>query len=230
MAERVLVIAAHPDDEILGCGGTIAAHARRGDEVHVAILAEGVTGRDAQRDRDGKLHQISELARQAEEANRSLGAKSVEVMDLPDNRMDSVDLLEVVKKIEIIVGRHKPGIVYTHHAGDVNVDHVLTHKAVVTACRPQPGSSVKTLLFFEVLSSTDYQTAESAPAFTPNYFVDIGKTLDAKLKALEIYKGEMRPWPHARSLKTVEHLARLRGSSVGLEAAEAFILGRGIVS
>jgi N-acetylglucosamine malate deacetylase 1 len=229
MGTNVLVVAAHPDDEILGCGGTIAWHARRGDDVHVAILAEGLTSRDAGRDRQAKSKELGELAAIAVQANTLLGAKSVEVFDLPDNRMDSLDLLDIVKRVEALIGAKKPSIVYTHHPGDVNVDHQLTHKAVVTACRPQPGAHVKSLLFFEVLSSTDYQVPGVAPAFLPNHFVDISATLETKLKALEIYKGEMRAWPHARSLEAVEHLARLRGANVGLQAAEAFCLGRRIV-
>lgn len=230
MGERVMVIAAHPDDEILGCGGTIAWHAARGDEVHVALLAEGLTSRETKRDRGTKSKELGELATVAIAANTLLGASTVQVMDLPDNRMDSLDLLDVVKRVEALIDARKPAIVYTHHPGDVNVDHQLTHKAVVTACRPQPGALVKELLFFEVLSSTDYQVPGMAPAFLPNHFVDITGTLEAKLKALRIYQGEMRPWPHSRSIEAVEHLARLRGANVGLAAAEAFCLGRRIVS
>lgn len=228
MGNKVLVIAAHPDDEILGCGGTIAWHARRGDEVHVAILAEGLTSRDAKRDRGSKRQELGELAQIAVKANTLLGAASVEALDLPDNRMDSMDLLDIVKRVEAIVAARKPTIVYTHHPGDVNVDHQLTHKAVVTACRPQPGSAVKGLYFYEVLSSTDYQVPGVMPPFLPNHFVDISATLEAKLEALRIYHGEMRPWPHARSIEAIGHLARLRGANVGLEAAEAFCLGRRI--
>lgn len=221
-----LFIAAHPDDEVLGCGGTIVKHVQNGDEVHVVILAEGVTSRDKVRERESRAGELSQLAQEAHEARRILGVQSVELHDFPDNRMDSVDLLDVVKVVETAIDRYKPDMVYTHHAGDVNIDHRIVHQAVVTACRPLPGQCVKTLLFFEVPSSTEWQTPGFAPAFSPNYFVDISDCLNKKLQALEAYGNEMRPWPHPRSLTAVEHLARWRGATVGMEAAEGFVLGR----
>jgi len=223
---QILIIAAHPDDEVLGCGGTIAKHLQNGDEVHVLILAEGVTSRDEVRERESRAGELSQLAQAAQEAGRILGVKSVELYDFPDNRMDSVDLLDVVKVVERAIDKYKPDMVYTHHAGDVNIDHRIVHQAVVTACRPLPGRCVKTLLFFEVPSSTEWQTPGSAPAFLPNYFVDISDCLDKKLQALKAYESEMRPWPHPRSFQAAEHLARWRGSMVGVEAAEGFVLGR----
>jgi len=223
---QILIIAAHPDDEVLGCGGTIAKHLQNGDEVHVLILAEGVTSRDEVRERESRAGELSQLAQAAQEAGRILGVKSVELYDFPDNRMDSVDLLDVVKVVERAIDKYKPDMVYTHHAGDVNIDHRIVHQAVVTACRPLPGQCVKTLLFFEVPSSTEWQTAGSALVFLPNYFVDISNCLDKKLQALKVYESEMRPWPHPRSLLAVEHLARWRGAMVGVEAVEGFVLGR----
>jgi len=223
---NVLVIAAHPDDEVLGCGGSIARHAAAGDAVHVAILAEGVTSRGAVRDRAKRRGELGRLARAAQLANRMLGVKSLEMLAFPDNRLDSIDRLDLVKAVERIVKRRRPAIVYTHHAGDVNIDHRLIHEAVITACRPVPGHPVRTILAFEVASSTEWQPAGSAPAFRADWFVDISATLGAKLKALAAYRSEMRPWPHARSIKALEHLARWRGASVGVEAAEAFMLAR----
>ncbi len=223
---NVLIIAAHPDDEVLGCGGTIAKHILNGDEVHVVILAEGVTSRDKVRERESRVGELSQLAQAAQGAGRILGVHSVELHGFPDNRMDSVDLLDVVKVVETAIDRYKPDMVYTHHAGDVNIDHRIVHQAVVTACRPLPGQCVKTLLFFEVLSSSEWQTPGSAPAFLPNYFVDISNCLDKKLQALEAYESEMRPWPHPRSLEAVGNLARWHGATVGVEAAEGFVLGR----
>lgn len=222
----VLVVAAHPDDEILGCGGTIAFHASRGDEVHVVIMAEGVTSRDANRDKDKHGKELLQLSAIARQANLLLGAKTVTTLDLPDNRMDSLDLLEIIKLVEKEISFRRPDTMYTHHPGDVNIDHGLTARAVITAARPQPGFPVKSLFFFEVLSSTDYQVPGIGAPFLPNHFVDISKRLEMKLAALELYSSEMRPWPHARSMDAVRHLARLRGSSVGCEAAEAFQVGR----
>ena len=223
---QILIIAAHPDDEVLGCGGTIAKHVQNGDEVHVLILAEGVTSRDEVRERERRAGELSQLAQAAHEAGRILEVQSVELHDFPDNRMDAVDLLDVVKVVETAIDKYKPDMVYTHHAGDVNIDHRIVHQSVITACRPLPGHCVKTLLFFEVPSSTEWQTAGSAPPFLPNYFVDIRECLDKKFQALKAYESEIRSWPHPRSLTAVEHLARWRGSMVGVEAAEGFVLGR----
>lgn len=226
MPMKVLVIAAHPDDEILGCGGTIAKHVQQDDEVHVFIAAEGITSRDQTRSRGAREEELSALSRSAHRANEALGVSSVTLSSFPDNRMDSVDLLEIVKTLEGQIAKIRPQRIYTHHAGDVNIDHHVLHRAVVTACRPVPHHPVETLLFFEVPSSTEWQTPASGISFTPHWFVDISSTLALKLKALEEYRSEMRPWPHARSMQAVESLARWRGASVGAEAAEAFLLGR----
>jgi LmbE family N-acetylglucosaminyl deacetylase len=155
-----------------------------------------------------------------------LGVKSVSFGDFPDNRMDTIPLIEITQAVEALIAKHQPEIVFTHHAGDVNIDHRRLHDAVVTACRPQQGHSVKTLLCFEVPSTTEWQLPGSAPAFMPNWFIDISTTLDRKLAALEAYADELRAWPHPRSRRGVEHLAHWRGATVGVDAAEAFILGR----
>ncbi|NWG87656.1 MAG: PIG-L family deacetylase [Hydrogenophilaceae bacterium] len=222
---KVLVVAAHPDDEVLGCGGTIARHSDQGDEVAIVILAEGATSRASQRDRTAMSADLDRLGSAAQRAGAILGA-SVTLHDFPDNRMDSVDLLDVVKRIEAVIETFRPDTVYTHHAGDVNIDHRIVHQAVVTACRPMPGQCVRTLLFFEVASSTEWQPPGTAPAFQPNWFVPIETTLGRKIQALQAYAEEMRAFPHARSVEAVEHLARWRGAGVGAAAAEAFMLGR----
>ena len=229
MANSVLVVAAHPDDEVLGCGGTIARHAEAGDQVHVLIVAEGATSRLQQRDRGEARDELSALAQAAQKAGTILGAAGVELLDYPDNRLDSLDRLDLIKCIELRIERHQPSVVYVHHAGDVNVDHRRLHEAVITACRPIPGQSVRRLLSFEVASSTEWQVPGSAPVFQPNWFVDISVQWPLKLAALAAYASEMRPWPHARSLEGLEHLARWRGAQVGVEAAEAFCLLRQLV-
>ncbi|MBI5141420.1 MAG: PIG-L family deacetylase [Nitrospirae bacterium] len=229
MSKKVLVIAAHPDDEVLGCGATIAKHAEMGDEIHVVILAEGVTSRDEQRDPRGRKSDLSKLSKAAHSANNILGVKSLTLHDFPDNRMDSLDRLDVVKTVELLMYRYCPEIIYTHHAGDVNIDHKIVHEAVVTACRPIPSQTVKTLLFFEIPSSTEWQTPGSAAWFMPNWFVDVSSTLAVKLQALKAYRSEMRPWPHARSIEAVTHIAKWRGACIGSDAAEAFVLGRNLL-
>jgi len=224
MTQSILVLAAHPDDEVLGCGGTIAKLADEGAAVHVAFLADGVFSRAGE-----EQAQQRELASRRAAAQKScdiLGVKSVSFGDLPDNRLDTIPLLEITQAVEALIAKHQPKMVFTHHAGDVNVDHRRLHEAVVTACRPQHGHPVKTLLCFEVPSSTAWQLPGSAPAFTPNWFVDISITLVRKMTALEAYADELRAWPHPRSLQGIEHLAHWRGATVGVDAAEAFMLGR----
>jgi LmbE family N-acetylglucosaminyl deacetylase len=225
----ILVVAAHPDDEVLGCGGTIARHVDAGDQVQVLIVAEGATSRQDQRDRGEAAEELSSLAHAAQTAGAILGAAGVELLDLPDNRLDSLDRLDLIKQIEQRIARHQPQVVYVHHSGDVNIDHRRLHEAVVTACRPTPSQPVRRLLSYEVASSTEWQPPGSAPAFQPNWFVDITAQWDRKRLALEAYAAEMRPWPHARSLEALEHLARWRGAQVGIEAAEAFHLLRNLV-
>ena len=224
MHSTALILAAHPDDEVLGCGGTIAKLADKGTVVHVAFLADGVSSRVGEH-----AAQRLELAARRSAAQRAceiLGVKSVSFGDLPDNRMDTVPMLDITRAVETLIVAHRPKMVFTNHVGDVNIDHHRLHEAVVTACRPQQGHPVKTLLCFEVPSSTEWQLPGSAPAFTPNWFVDISNTLARKLAALDAYADELRPWPHPRSRQGVEHLARWRGATVGVEAAEAFTLGR----
>lgn len=224
MPESLLILAAHPDDEVLGCGGTIAKLSDEGANVHVAFLADGVFSRGG--DEAGQQEELNTRRKAAQQACDILGVKSVSFGDFPDNRMDTIPLLDIVQAVELIIARHRPAIVFTHHGGDVNIDHRRLYEAVMTACRPQNHHPVKTLLSFEVPSSTEWQLPGGALAFTPNWFVDISATLDRKLAALEVYATELRAWPHPRSIQGVEHLAHWRGATVGVDAAEAFILGR----
>jgi len=223
MTHRVLVVAAHPDDEVLGCGGSIARHRAAGDAVAVLIMADGVGSRSGA--------DAPPAARQqcAQQAAKILGVQDLTLLAYPDNRMDEATLLDVVQDIEKVMARCLPDIVYTHHAGDVNIDHHIVHDAVIAACRSQPGHTVKQLLFFETPSSTEWRPPASHAVFAPNWFSDISATLELKLQALAAYAPELREFPHPRSLQAVEHLARWRGACAGLAAAEAFELGRNIV-
>ncbi len=225
MKRDIAVIAAHPDDEVLGCGGTIARHAAFGDRVHILILAEGATSRDpapASADRDKELAALRLAAR---DAAGILGAALVEFGGLADNRMDGVELLDVVKIVESFVSEIRPRVVYTHHAGDMNIDHLVTQRAVSTALRPLPGANLCSLLYFEVPSSTEWGSVPCGLPFVPQWFENIEPFLDRKLAALRAYHSEMRAFPHPRSYEHVEALARVRGATVGLAAAEAFMLG-----
>jgi len=224
MSQSILIFAAHPDDEVLGCGGTIAKLADQGAIVHVAFLADGVFSRAGEE--EAQQAELTARRMAAQKACNILGVKSVSFGEFPDNRMDTVALLDITKALEELIVVHRPEVVFTHHAGDVNIDHRRIHEAVVTACRPQFGQPVKTILCFEVPSSTEWQLPGSAPGFVPNWFEDISSTIELKLAALDAYAAELRAWPHPRSRQGVEHLARWRGATVGVDAAEAFILGR----
>jgi len=227
MKERILIVAAHPDDEVFGLGGTIARLAGEGHAIHVLILADGESSRfDSTLPREHDLNRARMSA--AETARSILGYQSLEVERFPDNRLDSVDLLEIVKIVEGAFFDFRPSRVFTHHRGDVNIDHQLAHEAVLAACRPQPDNTLKELIFFEVPSSTEWRPPGSSIHFAPNLFIDISDTLQIKLEALQAYQNELRPFPHPRSLEAVEALARWRGASAGLRAAEAFFTGRKI--
>lgn len=217
-ANKVLVIAAHPDDEVLGCGGTILKHTEMGDEVSVLLLSDGETSRQTADIRKRQL--------QAKQAGKILGIKELFLEQLPDNKFDSLPLLEIVKLVEKYLEKIEPDIVYTHNASDLNVDHQLTAKAVLTAARPQPGYFVKKILAFEVLSSTEWQIKDKKHLFFPTYYYDITEVLNKKINALKAYKDELREYPHPRSEQGVRALAQYRGIESGYNFAEAFQLIR----
>jgi LmbE family N-acetylglucosaminyl deacetylase len=216
----VLVVAAHPDDEVLGCGGTIARLAQEGKDVTIAILGEGITSRYQDRSQaDQEL--VEALKKRSQQVADLLGAKDLFTYDLPDNRFDTVPLLDIIKIIEDLVEHVQPEMIYTHHNGDLNIDHVIVHRAVLTATRPQAGQPVKAIYAFEVPSSTEWAFDQFSP-FQPNVFVDISATLETKIEAMALYESEARPFPHPRSPKALRALARWRGSAAGVEAAEGF--------
>jgi LmbE family N-acetylglucosaminyl deacetylase len=227
-AERpVLVIAAHPDDEILGCGGTAARLVREGREVHFAILGEGITSRYAQREAADN-DELARLHRQAHAAAAKVGVDRVHLLSLPDNLLDTVPLLDVVKIVEALVDQIQPQVIYTHHAGDLNVDHGVIHRAVLTATRPIARQPVREIYAFEVPSSTEWAFQRIEPSFRPNVFVDIAATIESKVAAMECYESEARAFPHPRSPEALRAIATRWGSVVGCAAAEAFELVRSI--
>jgi len=221
MADRThLVIAAHPDDEVLGCGGTIAKLAAVPEAVHVAILGEGITSRYDDRD-DAEQILIEALHERAREVASFLGASEVYLQKLPDNRFDSIDLLDIVKTVEELVDASNPDVIYTHSGSDLNVDHRIVQQAVLTATRPQADNSVKDIYGFEVPSSTEWAFGEMNGTFDPKRFVDISGTIETKIEAMEMYESEARKFPHPRSPEAVRSLAKRRGSQSGFSAAEA---------
>lgn len=224
---KVLVIAAHPDDEVLGCGGTIARLAGEGHAVYVVILGEGITSRYDERE-EADQQSIRALHDRSSQVSKLLGVTELFTYDLPDNRFDTVPMLNVVKIVERLIEGLKPEIIYTHHGGDLNVDHMVVHRAVLTASRPVADCPVRTLYAFEVPSSTEWAFTRFDPVFRPNIFMDIGPTLETKLAAMELYESENRPFPHPRSPQALRAIALRWGSALGLEAAEAFELIREI--
>jgi len=224
---KVLVIAAHPDDEILGCGATAARLVAEGHEVHFAILGEGMTSRHASRT-ETAASQLEDLRRHAHAAASKVGVNSLSLHGLPDNRLDTLPLLEVVKIVEELVDRHAPAVIYTHHAGDLNIDHGVVARAVLTATRPLAACPVREIYAFEVPSSTDWAFRCIEPVFRPNVFVDVTRGLEAKIAAMECYESEARAFPHPRSPEALRATAMRWGSVAGCAAAEAFELIRSV--
>ncbi len=227
MVMSTLVIAAHPDDEVLGCGGTIASLAAAGETVHIAILGEGITSRHATREA-ADSGQLLDLHTHSERAAKILGATSVRNLNLPDNRFDTLALLDVVKQVERLIDELQPATVYTQHGGDLNIDHVITFRATLTATRPLASCPVRRVYAYEVASSSEWSFARFAPPFVPQVFVDISQTLEQKIAAMQVYTSESREFPHPRSPPSLRALAACRGAQAGLEAAEAFTLVREI--
>ena len=221
--KKILTIAAHPDDEILGCGGTIARLVNEGNEAYTLILGEGVTSRDEKRDKKKRESEIEELKKQIFEANKMIGVKKVFTFDFPDNRFDSIPLLDIIKKIEKLKNKIKPDIIFTHYKNDLNIDHKKTYEAVLAATRPMETEPVKTIYSFEVLSSTEWNYPTK---FSPNVFFDISKTVEKKIEAMKWYQTELRTFPHPRSIETITSNAKTWGSKIGFNYAEAFELIR----
>lgn len=217
----ILVIAAHPDDEILGVGATIAKHIKNGDEAYALILGEGQTSRKDRREETSQSV-VEELHKDSVNASKVIGYKDIFFEYFPDNRFDQVPLLDIVKAIEKYIKQIKPDIIYTHHKGDLNVDHQYTCRAVMTGTRPVNGCCVKEIYCFETVSSTEWNFSYGDDAFTPDTFVDIENTLDVKLEAMKMYTSELCELPHPRSLGNLEIVASRWGTVVGKKYVEAF--------
>ena len=222
--KSVLVFAAHPDDELLGVGGTVRRLANEGAIVRAVILAEGITSRSNTREEADKAELLS-LQSDARKAAEIIGYHSIEFCGLPDNRMDSIDLLDVIKIVSKYVNEYKPDTVFTHHHGDLNIDHRITCEAVLTACRPVGDYCVKKIYAFETPSSSEWDFNYNQP-FTPNVYFDVTHTLEAKIRGMACYRSESTTFPHPRSPESLRSLGLYRGSNAGFELAEAFMLLR----
>jgi N-acetylglucosamine malate deacetylase 1 len=260
---KVLVVAAHPDDELLGVGGTIASHIADGDQVKVAVMCEGISARFSSEGRyelaggNGTRSSIGvtvltaedasgsaralrpnvtarryvperfdEVRRETHAAARILGVSDIHVGNLPDQRLETLPLSDIVKQIEVLVSDFEPDLVYTHFAGDINRDHRVLTEALFVAVRPYSAPSVKEILMFETPSSTEWSSPSLAPSFHPNVFVDITPFLAQKIAAFNCYSAEGRPYPHPRSPRALEDRAHYWGSLINRECAEPFMLVR----
>lgn len=221
----ILVVAAHPDDEILGCGGSIHKWAGRGIQIHAVILAEGLTSRFKQGE-DVSQGQIEWLRRDARRSATMIGYQTISFESFPDNRMDHVDLLDIVHILSRHIDHIKPDMILTHHNSDLNIDHRICFQAVLTACRPLPGCHVKTILTFETPSATEWNFPYFKNVFSPNIFVDISEHIEQKIQAMACYQTESREAPHPRSSESLYAIAQRWGSVIGCSYAEAFELIR----
>lgn len=222
--KKILVVVAHPDDELLGLGATMnRLIIDYNCEVRTVILGEGITSRADKRDSDLWAKELETHKSNINEAASCIGYQSVSVYDFPDNRFDSVDLLDIIKTIEAEKSQFNPEVIFTHHGGDVNIDHQRTFEAVVTACRPMEDELVHTIITFETPSGTEWRPSSDPKIFIPNCHIKVSEdNINAKIKGMESYEFEKRKYPHPRSPKALKILAQMRGLTVGVEYAEAF--------
>jgi LmbE family N-acetylglucosaminyl deacetylase len=226
--KRILIVVAHPDDELLGLGGTMNKLINDYNvQTHVVILGEGITSRSDKRDPKLWENELIIHRKNIQNAQISIGYHSLSLYNFPDNRFDSVDLLDIIKVIEKEKNDFKPNIIFTHHGGDLNIDHQKTFEAVMTACRPMESEIVKTIITFETPSGTEWRASSDPKNFLPNLYFQISKeNLEAKIKGMESYEFESRVYPHPRSPEALKIYAQKNGIIVGMSFAEAFCLIR----
>jgi len=215
---KILIIAAHPDDEILGCGGTISKY-KNSHDISAIFMTNGVSARSINK------KAILKRKRACLSLFQELGIPKPIFFNFPDNQMDKIPLLKIVKKLEKIIKNYKPKTIFTHYSECLNIDHRRTFEAVITACRPLKNSSVKKILSFEIPSSTDWALFKGKN-FQPNYFIDISKHLKKKIDYIKFYKDELRKYPHSRSIYSIKSVASVRGVACGVKYAEGFYLNR----
>jgi len=216
---KVLVIAPHPDDEVLGCGGTIAKYTKRNKEVYLCIVTTGYTP-------DWSEEFLRNRPKEIEKANEILGIKKTYFLDFPTVKLDTIPQKKLNEAISRVIDEVKPDMLYIPHKGDLNKDHRLVFEASLVAARPI-NCSARKILSYETLSETEW--GQPIETFTPNVYVDISETFETKVKAMKAYESELKQYPQPRSLEIIEALAKKRGSEVGVKFAEAFILIREII-
>jgi LmbE family N-acetylglucosaminyl deacetylase len=228
--KKILVVVAHPDDELLGLGATMNKLIKEQNcSIRAIILGEGITSRSENRNPEQWSQELKTHRQNIETARKSIGYESLGIYDFPDNRFDTVALLDIIKVIEKEKEDFQPEIIFTHHGGDVNIDHQRTFEAVITATRPMENEMVKTVITFETPSGTEWIASSDPRKFTPNLFMEVSeKNLEAKINGMESYEFEKRIFPHPRSPEALKILAQYRGITVGKEYAEAFYIVRSI--
>lgn len=224
--KKILVVAAHPDDEVLGCGATIAKLKKQGSQIFCLVLGQGKSSRYDKENKKSFEKEQEVLKKEAEKAGKVLGISKIFFENFPDQKYETVPLIEIIKSIEKIKKQIKPDVVFTHHSGDLNLDHQIVFKAVITAFRPVREETVKEIYSFEVPSSTEWGVPKRKDCFVPNVFVDVSETISKKISAMAGYKSELKKYPHPRSLKSIKIIAQRWGTVSGKNFAEAFELIR----
>ena len=225
--KNIRVLAAQPADELLGVGGTVRRFVNEGAIAHALILAEGLTSRGESR-AETNHSELLALQEDARRAAAEIGYSGIDFCGFPDNRMDSMDLLDIIKTVSNYVEKYKPDTIFTHHHGDLNIDHRVTCEAILTACRPVGDYCVKRIFAFETPSSTEWNYCYTEP-FTPNVYVDVSDTLEAKIRGMACYRTESAEYPHPRSAEALRALGKYRGSNAGFKMAEGFVLLRTVI-
>lgn len=216
---KILVIAPHPDDEVLGCGGAMAKHTKRGDKVYLCFVTKAYAP-------EWPEEFLTNRPKEIEKSNKILGVKKTYFLNYPAAKLDTILQKELNEAIARVVNRVKPDVLYIPHKGDLHSDHRLVFEASLVATRPQ-GHVIKKILSYEILSETEW--GQLINLFVPGVYVDISKTFKKKIKAIKAYKSELRSRHHPRSLDVIEALAKKRGSEIGVKFAEAFELIREVV-
>jgi LmbE family N-acetylglucosaminyl deacetylase len=221
--KKILVIVAHSDDESFGCGGLIKKLSLKKNNIKIISFSNGVSSRKNQKKKEIINRKLNSI-----KASKILGFEWLAQYDYPDNQLDKISLLEIIKLIEDHKNKFKPHIVLTHNFSDLNIDHRKIAEAALTAFRPEPNEKLESFLTFEVPSSTDYRILKNKKNFLPNYFVNIENVIKYKIDAIKSYKNEVRKYPHSRSMTGIKNLNKLRGNQVGLKYAEAYEIIRKI--
>ena len=224
--EKILIIAPHCDDEILGCGGTISHFNKLNYEVYVLVITNAHKGNSS---KYSEIY-INKLRKECLNAHKILSVKKTFFLEFPAPYLDKVPIAEISDKIKEYVDKIKPSFVFIPFIGDSHVDHQITHKASLVALRPNSKLKVKNILCYETLSETEWGDNISGPIFTPNFYIQLKKIdIAKKMQAMKKYKSQIKKFPHSRSLESINNLAKTRGASINTDYAESFVLVRMII-